>query len=69
MDDVTPMDLLSSSNYTDREKRDARLSICHGCDELIKITNTCKKCGCFMSLKTWLKGASCPIGKWGTEES
>ena len=24
----------------------------------------CKECGCFMNRKTWLKDASCPIGKW-----
>ena len=41
-----------------------RLAICKACPELIKLTTTCKKCGCFMAGKTKLIGASCPIGKW-----
>lgn len=64
MDSVTPLDLLSSKNYTNREERDIRYDICKKCPELIKMTKTCKKCGCFMSMKTWLKDASCPINKW-----
>ena len=41
-----------------------RMSLCSSCPELIKLTSTCKKCGCFMKLKTRLEGAECPIGKW-----
>ena len=63
-DDVTPMDLLSSDNYTTKDIRDSRLDICKGCDSLFAPTRTCKECGCFMALKTWLKDASCPLGKW-----
>lgn len=65
IDKVTPLDLLSSDNYTTQDIRDERYEICKGCPELIKLTRTCKKCGCFMSMKTWLKEADCPIGKWG----
>lgn len=61
---VSPFDLLSSDNYTTREIRDERLAICKGCDELFKPTRTCRDCGCFMGLKTWLKGATCGLGKW-----
>ena len=64
VDSVTPFDLLSSSNYTDRETRDARLADCKGCDRLFKPTRTCRECGCFMGLKTWLGNATCPLGKW-----
>lgn len=46
------------------EDRDVRYNICLSCPELIKITKQCKKCGCFMSEKTKLKSATCPIGKW-----
>jgi hypothetical protein len=42
----------------------SRIETCKSCEHLIKITNTCKKCGCFMSLKTKLEDAVCPIGKW-----
>lgn len=64
MDSVTPLDLLDSDNYTNKEERDRRYGICKGCDRLFKPTRTCKECGCFMSLKTWLKDATCPLGKW-----
>jgi len=42
-----------------------RMSICNGCDRLIKATKNCKECGCFMTLKTKLPNAECPLGKWG----
>jgi hypothetical protein len=42
-----------------------RISICNGCDRLIKATKTCKECGCFMTAKTKLPNAECPLGKWG----
>ena len=41
-----------------------RMNICKSCPELIKLTTTCKKCGCFMAVKTKLTGAVCPLGKW-----
>ena len=63
-DDVTPLDLLSSKNYTTKEIRNKRFEICKGCPKLFKPTKTCKECGCFMAAKTWLKDATCPIGKW-----
>ena len=43
---------------------EARFSICEGCEHLLKATNQCKKCGCFMKIKTTLKYAECPINKW-----
>jgi len=46
------------------EEYKARLNICLNCPELIKFTKQCKKCGCFMSVKTKLKESSCPLGKW-----
>lgn len=61
---VTPFDLLSSSNYTTSDERDKRYSECKGCERFFKPTASCKECGCFMALKTWLKDASCPLGKW-----
>ena len=44
-----------------------RLDICKGCEFLFKPTNTCKKCGCFMKVKTKIATSSCPIGKWEKE--
>jgi hypothetical protein len=41
-----------------------RMEICNSCPELIKLTNQCKKCGCFMNIKTKLPHATCPLEKW-----
>jgi hypothetical protein len=40
-----------------------RMAICNACPELLP-TGNCKKCGCFMSLKTKLPHAFCPLNKW-----
>jgi hypothetical protein len=63
--DTRPWDLLDPSveKATD-ELASQRFDICKSCPELIKLTNQCKKCGCFMHLKTKLEKASCPIEKW-----
>ena len=64
VDSVRPLDLLNSDNYTSKDIRDERLAVCRGCERLWKPTRTCRECGCFMGLKTWLSDATCPIGKW-----
>jgi hypothetical protein len=46
------------------EVADARYEICKACPELINLTKQCKKCGCFMALKTKVNNVTCPIGKW-----
>jgi hypothetical protein len=61
---VTPFDLLNSNNYTNREVRDSRYEICKSCEHFFNPIKMCRECGCNMPLKTWLKEASCPIGKW-----
>lgn len=50
--------------FVEQTVQSKRLSICNSCPEFIKSTSQCRKCGCFMSAKTRLKMASCPIGKW-----
>jgi len=62
---VTPLDMLNPMRKSSSEDlAETRLSICKACPELIKLTTQCKKCGCFMSAKTKLEAAKCPIGKW-----
>ena len=46
---------------------DKRWDECQKCEFLLKPTNNCKKCGCFMAVKTRVATASCPIGKWNAE--
>lgn len=62
---VTMFDVINPNKLeTSAEEADSRYSICLSCPELINITKQCKKCGCFMAVKTKLKYAKCPIGKW-----
>ena len=62
--DARPLDLLKKANYVEDSEADRRFDLCLSCPELIKMTKQCRKCGCFMALKTKLEGATCPIGKW-----
>jgi hypothetical protein len=63
--ETRPWDMvLGDSEQVDSETQQSRYSICLECPELIQATKQCKKCGCFMALKTKLKKATCPINKW-----
>jgi hypothetical protein len=63
--ETRPWHILDNSKIVDDESiAEKRLDICKACPELIKLTTQCKKCGCFMALKTKLQEAACPIGKW-----
>jgi len=63
--DVKPWDLLNPNEpRSEKEIMDARLAICKTCEFFKPSTNQCRKCGCFMKLKTRLSNAHCPIGKW-----
>lgn len=44
------------------EEANKRLSICNQCE--FYTGSRCTKCGCYMATKTYLKAASCPVGKW-----
>ena len=62
---VKPWDFLNpNTEYADEATSKERYSICKGCPEFINLSKQCKKCGCFMSAKTKLAAATCPIGKW-----
>ena len=62
---VKPWDFLNpNTEYVDEATSTERYSICKGCPEFINLSKQCKKCGCFMSAKTKLAAASCPIGRW-----
>ena len=64
-DDVRPWDLFNASQpKSEEEIVKSRLEICKTCEYFRPKTETCKKCGCFMKLKTKLLNAKCPIGKW-----
>jgi hypothetical protein len=64
-DDVRPWDLLNPNQpRSPEELQQYRLEICKGCEFFRPRTETCKKCGCFMKLKTKLEHAKCPMRKW-----
>lgn len=67
-DSVTPLDLLHSDQYTTKATRDERFAVCKGCPRLFKPTRTCRECGCFMGLKTWIAEARCPLGYWEADK-
>jgi hypothetical protein len=63
--EVKPWDFLNpNTEFAEDELAKSRYEICKMCPELINLTKTCKKCGCFMAAKTKLKDATCPINKW-----
>lgn len=63
--ETRPWDIINpSTEWASSEVAEERYSICKACPELIKLTNQCKKCGCFMIAKTKLEKATCPLGKW-----
>lgn len=54
------------SRKVSAEIQKTRFDICKSCEHLYTPTNTCKKCGCFMGVKTWIEDVKCPVNKWGT---
>ena len=63
--DVKFIDLFDPSQpRSDRDLIEYRLSICNTCPSLNKRLMKCKKCGCYMKLKSTLKQAKCPLEKW-----
>ena len=54
--------------FVKNEIRKERLNLCKGCEHYFKPTGTCKKCGCFMRIKTTLAYTECPIGLWQKTE-
>lgn len=48
----------------EQNEANKRLSICKQCQFFNSLSQRCSKCGCFLSVKTYLKAEKCPIGKW-----
>jgi len=46
------------------ERGEERMKICNPCEFFSTNTGQCKKCGCFMAIKSKIKNMSCPIDKW-----
>lgn len=66
---VRPWDMLNpNAGKVSDEIQQERMAICEQCPFLMKISKTCRKCGCFMTAKTTLSAAFCPIDKWDAVE-
>lgn len=60
-----PWDFLNpETGYVAESIAKERYEICLSCPQLTSATKQCKKCGCFMLLKTKLENAECPLGRW-----
>ena len=57
-------DKIKSLLVTDKSILKDRHDKCDSCENYVKSMGRCRKCGCFMKLKTRMALASCPIGKW-----
>lgn len=67
--ETRPWDMVNPNvQHVSEDIQQARYSMCLECPELINLTKQCKKCGCLMPMKTKLKHAECPLGKWGKDE-
>lgn len=65
-----PWDFIDpNTSYVEESVSQKRLDVCISCPEFFSVTKQCKKCGCFMVLKTKLQDAECPLGKWGIEKN
>lgn len=63
--ETRPWDVINPKTvFVNESVSSGRYEVCSSCPELIKLTKQCKKCGCFMSAKTKIEKAACPIGKW-----
>ena len=62
---VGPLYMLKpGTEWAEQSLADQRFSICKACPEFIKLSSQCKKCGCFMAVKTKMQAATCPLEKW-----
>ena len=63
--ETRPWDMLNPhAEKVSEEVAATRFDACTSCEFFIKPTSQCSKCGCLMNLKTKLKLAKCPVGKW-----
>ncbi len=58
----TYLDRIKESDRVDKDKYEARLSICTSCDKLHEAT--CDACGCYVEYRAYVKTSHCPMKKW-----
>lgn len=50
--------------FVTQEVADNRMQVCLECPERDPDLNQCKRCSCFLALKTEMATEKCPLGKW-----
>ncbi len=53
-----------SSKIVPDQIKSERMAHCNTCEFLFTPTMQCRKCGCFVKLKTSVSFFKCPVGKW-----
>ena len=56
------LDGISKKLLTNKNTQNKRIKICMACKKFKN--NVCDRCHCFMPVKSWIKIAKCPDGKW-----
>lgn len=46
-----------------------RVLTCRGCDKYDELNNRCMECGCYVPAKAKIILDSCPLNKWGADNS
>jgi len=46
-----------------------RITTCKNCDKYDELENRCKECGCYVPVKAKIILDSCPLEKWGVDNS
>lgn len=61
-------DIFQNKRVTEKQYKN-RLKTCNDCIYLVRSTNMCRVCGCFMKIKASLPSSSCPLNKWSLGDS
>lgn len=56
--------IINRESKISSELQNKRMEICEKCVFFDLGSNRCKKCGCFLKIKTAWRSQKCPIGKW-----
>jgi hypothetical protein len=56
------------NNFISKELFKKRMKTCFNCPSYNKKLKQCKKCGCFLFIKAFLKTQECPLKKWDEEK-
>ena len=61
-------DIFNNKRVTEKQYKN-RLKTCNDCIYLMRTTQMCRVCGCFMKVKASLPSSTCPLNKWSLGDS